>query len=673
MVMAFAVASWGQRYRVSGYVLDNYGNMPNVNIRDNKGVFVGTTDKNGYFDFKTNADSLMFSFVGYRTQVISAAQGQKIIVTMMEDATLSEVVVKGKFKSETIGRIPPVAKGNWMPYNIPIYIPKRMFHGNNRFVFQPTLTNMTTGKSVYLRPLVLDGKKYDITQTRMYDYSINRDSLDSYRIVLAKADSGRIALMYKDSVYLDNPRDAFTLNIYKSYENYHKVTKMDSLTDYIRGSINPLKFLDYSFSAYPITDQHWLPKPNKQFMDTEGLINLKYDIGKSTLDTKKAENKSELDRLENELKMLEHQEGVTLQSFNITGTASPDGGSYRNQELSKARMRNALNYILNRLDPKTRALISISSDASVMPWTALVTMLKNDTLSALAEQIEKIIQEQPSVYDQWRHIRKLDQYKMIAEKYLPLMRTVRYKYTYTIFRNRNIDEIRTAHKAGEMLSMFEYWRLYSEETDMDRQEKLCREALAKYPDFMVAANDLERILIKKGQADDKILEPFVHQDEIPDAVKLNYIIALLANNRFSDAYLMSQTPMRKNQDTRLIKAYVNAFNNNYTTEDRKLIEASNGMNAILMKLNAGENKEALAEIMGVENLDAKGFYIKAICCNRNNLLTLATESLKQAIKMDPKLDNVAKTDADIYNVYKGLYEKGNNTEDKEDNDNKEKK
>ena len=92
-------------------------------------------------------------------------------------------------------------------------------------------------------------------------------------------------------------------------------------------------------------------------------------------------------------------------------------------------------------------------------------------------------------------------------------------------------------------------------------------------------------------------------------------------------------------------------------EEVRLIENTGVMNRILMRLNEGDNKTALSLIMGMENLDAEGYYVKAVCYARNNLTTAAQDLLKKAIDMKPELENVAKGDADVFEVYKLLKEK----------------
>lgn len=660
MLWMATTAVMAQKYRINGYVLDDAGNLPNVNIKEAGGRWLGTTDMQGHFDMRTDADSVEFSYIGYQSQRIAASQGKNIVIQLLPNAVVEEVTVSARYVNESIGKVPPKVKGNWMPYEIPIILPKSLFSGNNRFVFQPALVNVSSGKTVRMKPLVLDGRKYNWTQRRMYDERIERDPLAAYIVVADRqiVDSGKIALLYRDTVYVERPRDVFALNIYKSYEDYRRVKKMDSLPDYIRGSINPLRFLRLPMQALEVRDSAYFPRPNRQFMDTEGNINLRYLIGKSTLDRNDSVNRAEMGRLEKELKMLDGEEGVTLQTFSITGVASPDGGYERNLQLAGERMRAALDDIVGRLSPKTRALIEVHSNAVVAPWDSLLPLLRQDGQMEVAARVEAVLKKHAgNPYRQWKSIQALDEYKiLIAAKYLPLLRTARYKYTYSIYRNRNVPEIRQLYAAGKMLSAFEYWKLYSAETDAGRKEVICRKALEQYPDCMMAANDLAVLLIRRHAADDRLLEKFVGGMEVPVEVKINHIIALLEKQRYTDAYAVANSPMRKTAETKLVRAFVNAMNGTMTEDDRALIARTDVVNRVLLKLDEGDDKAALSEMMGVEQLDARGYYVKAICCNRNNLMTMARECLAKAMRMDSSLEEVAQGDADVYEVYKGIKE-----------------
>lgn len=68
-------------------------------------------------------------------------------------------------------------------------------------------------------------------------------------------------------------------------ENYRNIIYRDSFS-IARGTVNPLRFLEYKFSAFSLTDEKYLPKPVMQLRDTKGEVNLTFLVGKADLDDK---------------------------------------------------------------------------------------------------------------------------------------------------------------------------------------------------------------------------------------------------------------------------------------------------------------------------------------------------------------------------------------------------
>ena len=56
--------------------------------------------------------------------------------------------------------------------------------------------------------------------------------------------------------------------------------------------------------------------------------------------------------------------------------ASPDGSYATNLRLAKLRTDKALERILAQLDPETRKLLEVKSDASVASWKEVAELLK---------------------------------------------------------------------------------------------------------------------------------------------------------------------------------------------------------------------------------------------------------------------------------------------------------
>lgn len=96
-LMLLCSVAFGQKIEIAGKVVDANGSIGGVNIIE-KGTSNGTTtDFDGLFTFSVSSEStLVFSYLGYKTQEV-ALNGRTIInVTLLEDAAqLDEVVVKG--------------------------------------------------------------------------------------------------------------------------------------------------------------------------------------------------------------------------------------------------------------------------------------------------------------------------------------------------------------------------------------------------------------------------------------------------------------------------------------------------------------------------------------------------------------------------------------------------
>lgn len=121
--------SMAQKYRINGYVLDDAGNLPNANIKEVGGNWLGATDMMGYFDMRTDADSVEFSYIGYESQRVACSQGNNIIIQMIPNAVVDEVTITARYMNESIGKVPPKVKGNLLPYELPITIPQISFMG----------------------------------------------------------------------------------------------------------------------------------------------------------------------------------------------------------------------------------------------------------------------------------------------------------------------------------------------------------------------------------------------------------------------------------------------------------------------------------------------------------------------------------------------------------------
>ena len=218
-----------------------------------------------------------------------------------------------------------------------------------------------------MRPMVYDAQTYNRTQQRMYDFDLKQgDPLAKY--ITIKADSLREKgrkndiIGYSDSIYIDDARDDYSCDVFSAIENYNRIIYRDT-TIIARGTVNPLRFLDYAFQGTIVTDSAYYPKAEMQLRDSKGEIKLQFPIGSAKLDLSNPRNADELSQLNEQLQAIAHSKDASLRAFSIMGTASPDGTYAGNLKLAEKRMQSALNYIVGQLDSETRRRMSVKFES----------------------------------------------------------------------------------------------------------------------------------------------------------------------------------------------------------------------------------------------------------------------------------------------------------------------
>lgn len=649
--------------RISGTVLSKDSNEPlmGVNISDaNTKRALASTDIDGRFAFNVYSNAtLRFSMVGTKPKNVKLKSGQTNITVKLEDddIALNEIVVQTKRITDKI--LPEatdiVVKGNYLHVSTRVRVPREMFAHNTRLVVQPVLNNVTRGKLTLMRPMVYDAQEYNETQNRMYSFNMNDsvggDPLAKYVTVKSETtrEQGRTndIIGYNDSIYMKNVKDDYSCDVYMAIENYTRILYRDT-TIIAKGTVNPLRWLDYSFTTKEMTDPRFLPKPEKQLRNSMGEINLRFPIGKAEFDTADPQNAGEIEKLRRQIESIATSEGASIQSLTLQGTSSPDGKYDYNLRLAKRRMDFAANYIRSLVPENLRQSVSFNSDAKVASWDEVATLLRNDSLDEEASQVESAIRLSRSMDGQSQAMRRLPFYKnLLMGKYLPQLRRVDYALNYSIYRELTRDEILALHKKDyKQLSRFEFYSLYSTEPDKTLRERYMREALEVYPSFMAAANDLSASMTSRGTSDETLLEKFVGENA-PREVNCNQVVALLNSGHFAKADSVAAF-ITKGKDTELLLAVNNVLNGRL--DDYEAVAAISPQNECCLLLAMKKNDEAMKLAKQLPDGEALSHYLRAICLNRLNDAVGAYEELKEAFRLNPQLEQVAHIDGDVNNL-----------------------
>lgn len=654
------VASAQETIRITGRVVSKSDKEPliGVNITDAhvKRAYAAT-DVDGRFAFNVHlGTTLKFSMVGAKSVNVKVKHHKFMEVEMEEEnISLGEVVVAAKIIKDKITPEPTdiEVKGNYFHVRTRVRVPREMFSHDTRLVVQPILNDVTRGELKLMRPLVYDAKGYNTTQDRMYGFNMNDsvagDPLARHVTVKSKAmrEKNRTndIIGYSDSIYVEHVKDEFSCDVYMAIENYNRILYRDT-TIIARGTVNPLRWLDYNFKASETIDPAFLPKPEVQLRDTHGEVKLQFPIGKAKFKTDDPQNMAEIARMRQQIEDISHSEGATLSGLELSGQSSPDGTYKRNMALAQQRMNFALNYLRSQLPESMRQNVDFKSNARVATWDEAIALMRAGGNTEEADRTEERLSRFRSNDSKSHAAYGLPFYRQLLEgKYLPMLRRVDYVLRYSIYRSLTDDEIRQMYNDDyTKLTRFEYFKLYRAETDADKREKMMRQAIEIYPSYLAAANDLEAHLINTHRSDASLLRKFAGA-RAPQELNVNQMIALLDGGQYTAADSLSQF-VDRNDATSMLLAVNDALNgrcaDNYAT-----IARTSARNEVVMLLALKRNKEALQQCVNLPDDDAVSHYLRAICLNRADRPIDAYEELKKAFSMDASLKTVATVDGDV--------------------------
>lgn len=663
------------KLEITGTVTDDDGQPAmSVVIRDKteNGEVYGITDYDG--NFKIMADpttSLHFSGLTYAPKVVKLKGKQRINVVMSFDTQqLDEVVVVAKRITDKLTPEPTDIEiiGNQYIIHPKVKIPTEMFKPNSRVIVQPMLVNMTRKTQKLFRPAVVTGKEYAITLERMMEFDLSQDPLRPYYEESKRVDDNEV-IAYADSLYLDDPDDECRCDIFMYLVNNRKTTYQDTVV-IAKGTINPMRFFDFSIGAQKITDEKYLPRPKKQMRGDKGRVNLTFLINSAKIDYSDPNNAMELEKMQGKLTHVDNDPNAEFMGFSVTAISSPEGPYQSNLKLAWKRVATAKETILKCLNPGTVMAMqdSISLDARVDTWESVAALMEEDSVSA--DGVREAIERYPNNMEaQYRQIVRLPNYRsVIFSDYLKRLRRVEYSFSYSVMRLLNDEEIRQMYEKNyKDLVQYEFWRMYvNAKTDAER-EKICRQALEVYPKFMLMANELAVILINRKEADVALLEPFINE-RAPEELLCNQIIALLDEREYVRADSIASMLSDDSPVVADVKALAGAFNGNFQLAyDR--FASRGGTNEVVLLLALKRNEEAFEKTDELPD-EALTYYLRAVAANRLDKIADAFANLKKAFAADPKLKDVARIDGDVTDLLQQLEDEEKENAKEQTNDKK---
>ena len=665
---SFLFEASAQDIRIQGKITDIATGEPiaAVNIIDD-GYVIAYSDIDGNYSCTVARDAELIFYSGQHEEVKIKVNNRQIINVQMQMLTIeiSEAVVTASFGNTTVYVEPSDLQlvGDHFILKTNVRIPRKQFDLNSRFIFQPVLYDATLKDSTYFRPVVIDGFNYHINQLRYFSFDGSKDRLADYVVTNELSQNDNI-YSYKDSLYVDpkNVNNDFRSDCYIAINGLFKRenTRPGAKKDYedtlliAKGTVNPLRFIEYNIDPQELTDTNLIPKPEMKLLMDAGVSKINFVLGKAKVDENDAESVQNIQSIKQKIQAIVNNEFATLKSIEIVGYASPEGSYKQNLSLAKARTDLILKELAASLDPSVAKFVDLTSESVVEPWSKVATMLR-ETDPELAAYIDDLVYKYADTHDKIiPHMRNHKKYRtFLLKEILPSLRKVEYTLNYSEFRKLKDHEIWDRYNAKtEEISRYEYWRLIDTAPDSLTRYSLITEGLEKYPNFTYVANDLAIQLIKKDSVNLEILKPSLGR-RAPEPVIYNQALMALGAREVAMADSLSRLlPM--NDTTAYLKSITAALAGDYEAAYPQLASRG-GLNEVLLLLCMERNATALSKCndlmaTGDYNDNAKFWYVHAVCANRAEDIFTAMTSLEMALMLDPSLEETARLDSDAMDI-----------------------
>lgn len=656
---------------------------------DDNGYYEITIPETGALIFKADMKPAVLEKVNYRLEINVKIEMGNYIRT----STITAV-------RDQVGVLDPQGdiEGNWLKARSTIALPENSGKTNARMIVQPILIDGVTKDTLrYLKPTVMDGREYRVTQLRRMNYNADNDPLNRWLSPDTLTSAAQI-VNWADTIYLENPSKNYQVKGIIQLEDYNLPYFKK---EYFLASSRlrrPLRFLEYSMDPYMLDPEQYRERAKREKRNTAGNMSLNFMVGKAQLAADDEEGRRQIDSVKSVLLDIIHGEGSQLKEFHITGTASPDGPYAGNMNLAKKRMEYALNQIVSVLPKNVRDRVYMTTTATVAPWTAVAELLEADSLMVEAKAIRDIVSNNPGTPDrQWGKIRALPYYRSLIVNYLPRLRSVRYQYGYEIFRELTPEEILERYRNDEdyrsgrkKFALYEYWHLFQLVKEPEELEKLYKRAYdesieANGRPWILAANSLAASYIARGVADTTILRNFIDlQTPVvnyhlmrmngngydivnPEAVVANQMIMYVMTNNFRKAGQLTNI-LPDNDRNRLVRAYALCLGGYYkggnTPDQRRrarevfeTVSESSPLNKVVLCLAMNtKTYDSLAEeaMSALPGDSALTDYLWAVIYGRKGARTqdfmddMASEDyLVACFHKDPSYIDIAAGDGDI--------------------------
>ncbi|MFI3281928.1 MAG: hypothetical protein SNG10_00180 [Rikenellaceae bacterium] len=675
--------------RVNGVVKSAHSKAP---IRDVgitvDGVFKCYSDVDGRFSLIISRDAeLYFQHQDYDDNKVKLKGQQEISVQLQERVVeIEEVVISSTIRRKQIGveQTEIDVRGNYLHIDTKYYVPTYLFKTDFRFIAQPVIVDKTLGETRILRPVVINGDKYELIQNRWLHFGESVDSLSPY-VVENHITPQNNVYAYRDSVLISE-RDPKLQNDYYSdcylaLVTYHEPPVFVDTVTIARGLVDPARHFEYNIEPMQLNntllesgvepyliptglDTIYIPTYELKLQQVSGVAKIEFEVNSSIINYDNEATRSKIEEIRGFLDMLQRNPDATIKSISLCGYASPEGMFSKNKVLAQSRTDEMLRLIVTTLNPSLLKYIELNTDSYVEPWSRVADLLEEEH-AELSAKLRKIIVENNGQYNTINNIVvKMPEYRSVMLPYLEQLRTVTYKIEYSVYKPLPYEVIREKYGRKEELTRYEYYVLISHETDASIIPQMEKDAIAAFPDFTIFVNRAAINLIREDSVDLDLLQPSLRYKNPPMPIIYNQAtMAIKCDSVFVADSLVTkiETYPEAEHLVNVLRVLKGDFSGAYP-----YYQDTHSINEVILLLAMDRNAEAKSLMdqlmLTPENQNnAKYCYIYAVCGNRLDDLNTAIIFLQQAMLLDPDYEESVQRDADLLDIYELLNQQQQNS------------
>lgn len=596
---------------------------------------------------------------------------------------------------------PPEPEGNRLPVIATWPFPKeRMGKSDARFGLQTFVLDGNKKDTLEFRQaVVMDGTEYHETQLRRMNFSKDSDFLigiaEKYPALTEKTD--RVSI--NDTIYLDPPSQRVFVEARMWLEDYNQVyfVREEQLID-TRRVRRPMRFLEYSLESQRLDPMksEYQRRAQRELMGSSSQLDITFLVGQAKVDPKDTASLAQLEKLREELDLLNNTDGTTLKHYGITGTASPEGKYASNKALATERLRYIQQQVEASIPSYRRERITRDPpEARVATWEELAALLEADSLKREAAQVREITERYPGALDQQgARIQKLPFYNSIIKEHLGKLRSVEFSYKYEVFRELTPEEVERRyhtdpdyHSGKKEFTPYEFWVLIQRLKKPEELEAVCQRAIAQAQrqgdEWPLPSNILAESYIRRNHVDTTVLAPFVEEfrqkvnfsymrmngtviTKNPEEVVANQVIMMLKGEHYQRAVQIAEMfrDHPKYKDLRAIARCLAGYfkpGKPGAQETYQMIRPTTPRNTVVMDMAMGYWAFIPEELDALDQNDPVTHYLRAQAqCRQaaiqgeayefwdSEIQTTCIRELVEAFRGDESLIETADSDWDIH-------------------------